>query len=68
MPLGLTVAALATDAAIQTNIFGSGTTSSVFSNEDLNDIMTIVKSLKNAGLLIKVVTGTVGNEVKEQKG
>ena len=30
--------------------------------------MIIVKSLKNAGLLIKVVTGTVGNEVKEQKG
>ena len=30
--------------------------------------MIIVKSLKNAGLLIKVVTGTVRNEVKEQKG
>ena len=39
-----------------------------FSNKDLNDIMKIVKSLEDSGLLIKGVSGTVGNELKEQKG
>ena len=39
MLLGLTAAASATDAAIQKKIFGSGTTTLTFSNEDMNDIM-----------------------------
>ena len=33
IPLGLTAAASATDAAIQKKIFGSGTTALIFSNE-----------------------------------
>ena len=40
----------------------------VFSNENLNDIKKIVKSLKDAGLLIKGVSETIQNEVKKQKG
>ena len=36
-------AAAATDAAIQKKIFGSGTTTLVLSDEDLNDIIKIVK-------------------------
>ena len=40
----------------------------VFSNEDLNDMMKIVKSLEESYLLIKAVSETVENEVKEQKG
>ena len=37
-------------------MFGSGTTRIAFSNEDLNDILKIIKSLKDSGLLIKGVT------------
>ena len=62
VPLGLTAAASATDVAIQKKIYGS--TTLVFSNEDLNDIMKIVESLEESGLLIKGVSETVENEVK----
>ena len=34
----------------------------------MKDITKIVKSLKDSGLLLKGVTETVQNEVKEQKG
>ena len=39
VPLGLTAAASATDAAIQKKSFGSGTTSLVIWNEETNDII-----------------------------
>ena len=38
------------------------------SNDGIHDIIEIVKSLEDSGLLIKGVTETVQNEVKEQKG
>ena len=44
MPLGLTAAA--TDAAIHKKMFGSGTTTSIILNEEVNEIMEIV-FLKN---------------------
>ena len=34
----------------------------------MGDIITIVKSLEDSGLLLKGVTETVQNEIKEQKG
>ena len=34
----------------------------------MNDIMKIVKSLEESGLLIKGVSGTIKNEAKQQKG
>ena len=34
----------------------------------MNDIMKIVKSVEESGLLIKVVSETIKNEAKEQKG
>ena len=34
----------------------------------MEDIIKIVKSLEDSGLLLKGVTETVQNEVKEQKG
>ena len=47
LPLGLTTAALATHAAIQKKkIHGSGTTTLIISNEEMKDIMKIVKSLE----------------------
>ena len=54
VPLGLTAAASATDAVIQRNVFGSGITTLIISNEEMNDIIRIVKSLEESGLLIGV--------------
>ena len=64
IPLGLTAAASATDAAIQKNIFGSSMTTLIISNEETNDIMKIVKFVEKSGLLIKRVGKTIKNEVK----
>ena len=41
--LGLTVASSAIDAGVQKKIYGSGTTTLVISNEEMNDIMKIVQ-------------------------
>ena len=38
------------------------------SNDETEDILKIVKSLEHSSLLLKGVTETVQNEVKEQKG
>ena len=66
IPLALTAAALATNAAIHKKIFGSGTTTFIISNEKVNNIMEKIKSLKESGLLIKSVSETIKNEPKEQ--
>ena len=63
VPLGLKVAASATDTAIRKKMFGSDTKTLVFSNEDLNDMMKIVKSLEESVFLIKGVSETAENEV-----
>ena len=49
-------------------ILASGTTTLIISNDEMEDIIKIVKSLEDSGLLLKGVTETVQNEVKEQKG
>ena len=67
IPLGLTAAAAATDAVIQKKI-GSGMTALIISNEEIGNIMKIVKSLRGSGLLIKDVSETIKSEAKEQKG
>ena len=38
------------------------------SNEEMNDIMKIVNSLEESGLLIKGMSGTIKNDEKDQKG
>ena len=58
----------AADAAIQKKIYGSGTTALIISNEEIEDIMRIVKSLEESELLIKEISETIKNEAKEQKG
>ena len=40
----------------------------IISNQKINDIMKISKSLKDAGLLIKGVSEAIENQAKEQKG
>ena len=67
IPLGLTAARSATDGAIQKTIFGSGTAALIISNGKMEDIMKIVKSLEELGLLIKGISETIKNEAKEQK-
>ena len=46
-PLGITAAALAIDPETQKIIHGSGTTTLIISNEEMNDIMKIVLALEN---------------------
>ena len=67
----MTAAASAADAGIHKKILRSGhknTTTLIKSNDEIEDIMKIVRSLEDSGLLLKRVTETVQNEVKEQKG
>ena len=50
-------------------ILGSGnTTTLIISNDEINDIIKILKCLEDSGLLLKGFTETVQNEVKGQKG
>ena len=48
-------------------ILGSETTTLIISNDEMVDIMKIVKSLEDSGLLLKGVSETIQNEVKKQK-
>ena len=68
VPLGITAAASAIDAGIQKKIHGSGTTTLIISNEEMNDIMKIVQALEDSNILLKGVTKTIKNKTKEQKG
>ena len=68
IPLALTAAISATDAAIQKNIFGPGMTTLIISNEEMNYIMKIIKFLQDASLLTKGVNEAIENETEEQKG
>ena len=43
-------------------------TTLIISNDEIEDIIKIVKYLEDSGLLLEGVTETVQNEVKEQKG
>ena len=49
-------------------ILGSGNTSSIISNEEMNDIIKVVQALEDSNILLKGVTKTIINETKEQKG
>ena len=70
MPLGLTAAASAGDAGIHKKVLGSGhnNTTLIISNDEMDDILKIVKSLEDSGVLLKGVTETIQNEAKEQRG
>ena len=52
--LGLSAGMLATDAGIQIN--GSGTTTLIISNEEMEDITKIFKSLEETELVIKEIS------------
>ena len=58
---------LAADEAIQKKIYVSGTTALIISNEEIEDIMKIVKPLEVYRLLIKGISQMIKKEAKEQK-
>ena len=67
IPLGLTAAA---DARIHKKISGSGynATTLIISNDEMESIIKIVKSLEDFGLLLKGFSEKIQNEAKEQNG
>ena len=65
-PLGLTAAMSAIDGSIQKKMRGEGV-KLVIEQDDMN-IMKIIESLGNSGILLKGVTKTIENETKEQRG
>ena len=46
----------------------SHTTPPIISNDEIEDIIKIVKSLEDSGLLLKGVSKTIQNQAKKQKG
>ena len=48
--------------------YGLGTTGLIMLNDEMEDIMKIVKSLEDCGLLIKVVIKLIEKETKQQIG
>ena len=46
----------------------NNTAALIISNDEVEDIIKIVKSLEDFALLLKGVTETVQNEIKERKG
>ena len=66
VPLGLTAGASATDAGIYKKILGSGySTTLIISNDGMEDVLKIVKSLGDSGLLLKGASETIKNESKK---
>ena len=66
-PLGLTAAMSAIDGSIQKKIHGSGF-KLIIEEEDMQDIIKIIKELVNSDILLKGVSKTIENEIKEQRG
>ena len=66
--LGLTAAASATDAEIKKKNLGPRTTALLISNDEMKDILKLVKSLEGSEILLKGMSETIQDEAKEQKG
>ena len=67
-PLRVTAAGSAIVVEIQKKIYGSGTTTLIISNKEMNDIMKSVQAPEDSNILLKGITETIENETKEQKG
>ena len=61
IPLRSTATTSATGATIHKKMFGSGTTTLIIFNEELNDLMKIINYLEKSGLLKKSVIETIKN-------
>ena len=62
--LALIASSSAIDVGVQKKIYGSGTTTLIIINKEINDIMKIVQALENSGILSKGVTKAIKNEIK----
>ena len=49
-------------------MLGLGTTTLIISNDEMNDIIKIVKSLEDSGVILKGISETIQHEAKEQRG
>ena len=65
--LGLTAAMSAIDGSTQKKIHGSGI-KLIIEEEDMQDIIKIIKELENSDILLKGVSKTIENAIKEQRG
>ena len=66
IPSRLTAAVSAAEARIHKKILGSGTTTPVISNDEMKDIIRIVKFLEDSGLLLKEVSKTIQVKLKNK--
>ena len=60
-PPGVTAAASAINAGIKNKIHGSGTTTLIISDEEMNDVLKIVHVFEDLIILLKGVTKTIKN-------
>ena len=68
IPLGLTAGASAADAGMHKKILGSDhSTTLIISNDKMEDILKVVKSLEDSGLFFKGVSETIKDEAKNKK-
>ena len=67
-PLGLSAAMSAIDGSIKKKMLGSVATTLIISNDEMDDILKIIKSLEDSGVLLKGVSETIQHEAKEQRG
>ena len=67
IPLGLTAAPTATYAATHKEKFRSGTTKSITLNEEIFDIIEIIKYLEESGLLIKLLSKRIKKKQTSKK-
>ena len=65
-PFGLTAAMSAIDGVIQKKIHGSGV-KLIIEQEDMNNITKIIETLENSGILLKGISKTIENEIKERR-
>ena len=65
LPLGETAVASAADVAIQNKIYGLDMTTLIISNEEMKDILALIKRLV---LLVKCISKIIENKAKKQKG
>ena len=67
LEFGLSSAMLAADTVIQKKIYGTTTRALIISNEELEDIIKIVKLHEESGWILKRISETVKNEANKQK-
>ena len=67
VPIGLSAGMSAADAAIQNKIYGWGTATLIISNEEMEDIMKVVKLPGESGLIIKEMNEKLKMKQKNKK-